>query len=124
MEVLTNDPELRKEAKSYAVFVRKDIIGGLDERISSWPRLKRIIDFTLCFKKKLLDCIRGNRSAKELDHTNQYCSAPLNLEGIKMIEKEKIISVQRRHFGKELISLGKGKCSEVMQQRSKVRPIY
>ena len=35
---------------------------------------------------------------------------PLDLEGIKMVEKEIIRSVQRRHLGEELISLGKGKC--------------
>ena len=35
---------------------------------------------------------------------------PLNLEGIKVAEKEIIRSVQIRHFGEKLISLGKGKC--------------
>ena len=58
----------------------------------------------LCFKKKVLDCIRGN--TKELEHTRQN-SVPLDLEGIKMAEKEIIRSVQRRHFGEKLISLEK-----------------
>ena len=39
-------------------------IEDLEERICSWPRLKRIIGLVLCFKKKLLGCIRGNMSAK------------------------------------------------------------
>ena len=59
MEVLTDDSELRREAKSYAAFVHEDIIEGLEGRISSWPRLKIIIGLVLCFKKKLFDCIRG-----------------------------------------------------------------
>ena len=109
VEVLTDEPELRREAKSYSEFVHEDILGGLEERTSSCLRLKRIIGLILCFKKKLLDCIRGNRSAKELDHTKQHCSAPLDLEGIKMAE-EIIRSVQRRYFGGELISLGKERC--------------
>ena len=110
VEVLTDDPESRREARSYAAFVYEDIVAGLEERISSWPRLKRIIGPMLCFKKKLLDCIRENRSTKELDHTKQHCSVLLDLEGIKMAEKEIIRSVQGRQFGEELLSLGKGRC--------------
>ena len=62
----------------------------------------------LSFKKKVLDCIRGNSSTKELDHTRQH-SMPLDWEGIKMGEKEIIRSVQGRHCGEEFISSGKGK---------------
>ena len=107
MEVLTDDPELRREAKSYAAIVHEDIIEGSEERISSWLRLKRIIGLVLCFKRKILDCIRGTMYAKELNQIKQYCNAQLDLEGIKMSEKEIVRSVQRRCFGEELISLGK-----------------
>ena len=69
VEVHTDDPELRRETESYVVFVHEDIVAGLEERISNWPRLKRIVALELCFKKKVLDCIRGNSSTKELDHT-------------------------------------------------------
>ena len=48
-----------------------------------------------------LTCIRGNRSSKNFDHTKQHFSVPSDLEGIKMVEKEIIRSVQRRHFGEE-----------------------
>ena len=48
-EVLTDDPELRTEAKSYAAFVHEDIVAGLEEIISSWPRLERIVASMLCF---------------------------------------------------------------------------
>ena len=64
LEVLTDDLELSREAKSSAAFVHEDIIRGLGERISSWPGLKIIIGLVLCFKKKLLDCIRGNKITK------------------------------------------------------------
>ena len=57
----------------------------------------------------MFDCIRENSSTKELDHTRQH-SLSLDLEGIKMAEKEIMRSVQRKHFGEKLISLGKGKC--------------
>ena len=100
---------MKREAKSYGAFAHEDIAAGLKERISSGPRLKRIIGLVSCFKKKLHECIRRNRSAKELDHTKEH-SVPLDLERIKMAKKEIIRSVQRRHFGEEFISLGKEKC--------------
>ena len=34
MEVLTDDPELKREAKSYAAIVHEDIIEDLEKRIS------------------------------------------------------------------------------------------
>lgn len=74
MEVRAGDHELSRENKSYVAFVHEDVIGGLRKRISDWPRLKRIISLVLCFKKNILDCIRGNRCPKELDHTKQHCS--------------------------------------------------
>ena len=105
MEVLRDD-----SVKSYAEFVHEDIIEGLEKRISSWPRLKKVIGLVLCFKKKLLDWIRESMSAKGLDHIKYHCSAPLDLEGTKMLEKEIIRSFQRRYCKEELISLGKQKC--------------
>ena len=64
VKVFTDDSELRREAKSYAAVVHEDIIESLEERISIWPRLKRIIGPVLYFKEKLLDCIRGTMSLK------------------------------------------------------------
>ena len=93
MKVFTDDPELRRETKSDAAFVHEVIPVGLEERISSWPRLKRIIDLVLCFKQTLFDYIRGNRSVEELDPTKQH-SVLLALDGIKMAENEMIRSVQ------------------------------
>ena len=63
----------------------------LEERIPSSPRLKRIVALVLCFKKKVLDFVGVNRSVK-LDHRRQHI-VPLDLEGIKIAEKEKIRSV-------------------------------
>ena len=114
---------MKREAKSYGAFVHEDIVAGLEERISSGPILKRIIGLVFWFKKKLRECIRGNRSAKELDGTKEH-SVPLDLERIKMAKKEIIRSVQRRHFGEEFISLGKRKMFKVMQQHSNVRSIH
>ena len=46
----------------------------------------------------------------------------LELEGIKMAEKEIIRSVQRRHFGEELMSLGNGKYLKPCSSRVKLDP--
>ena len=69
VEVLTDHPELKREVKLYALFVPDNIVAGLEEKISSWPRLKVIVVLVLCFKKKVLDYIRGNKSTKELNRT-------------------------------------------------------
>ena len=122
MEVLPDDPELRRESRSYAVIVHEDIIEGLGESISSWPRLRRIIGLGLCFKGKLLDCIRGTMYAKKLNQTKQHYNVTLDLEGIKMSEKEIIRSVQRRYFGEELNSLGKRKCLKSCSSIVKLDP--
>ena len=113
MEVLTDDPKLRREAKSYATFVDGDIVVGLEEIISSGSRLKRVIGLVLCFKKKLLDCIRGNRSVKKLNHIKQH-SVPLDLEGIKMVEKENDQICPEKTFWRRINILGKRKMLEVM----------
>ena len=53
----------------------------------------------------LLDCIRGNQSLKNyMDYMKQHYSAPVDPEGMKMVEKMIIKYVQRRHVGEELIS--------------------
>ena len=53
MKVITDDPELRKP-KSYGALVHDNIVACLEERISSWPRLKNVIGLRLCYKKKPL----------------------------------------------------------------------
>ena len=105
VKVHVDDPELKKEAKSYAAVIHEDIIGYIEGRMSSWHRLKRIIVLVLCFKKRLLNCIIKDRSSKEKYYTNNHCSPPLDIEAIRLAEMEIIKSVQRRHFGEEIISL-------------------
>ena len=105
VEVRVDNPELKKEAKSYAAVIHEDIIGYIVGRIFSWHRLKRIIAVVLCFKKRLLNCIVKDRYSKQKYHTNNHCSTPLDIEAIRLAEMEIIKSVQRRHFGEEIISL-------------------
>ena len=82
VEVHVDDPELKKEAKSYAAVTHEDITGYIEGRISSWHRLKRIIALVLCFKKRLLNCIIKDRSSKEKYCTNNHYSTPLDIEAI------------------------------------------
>ena len=67
--------------------------------------MKRTIALVLCFKKRLLNCIIKDISSKEKCHTNNHCNTPLDIEAIRLADMEIIKSVQRRHFGEEIISL-------------------
>ena len=84
IEVHVGDPELKKEAKSYAAVIHEDIIGYIEGRMSSWHRLKRIIVLVLCFQNRLLNCIIKDRSTKEKYHTNNHWSTPLDIEAIRL----------------------------------------
>ena len=105
VEFATDDPELRKETKSFATVVKKeDIIGYLEERISNWSKFKRIIALLLCYKRKLLQHIGSKQGWKGADSIN--CNNRLfNLEELKGAEKEVIKSVQQRHFKEEIMAL-------------------
>ena len=59
MEVLTDGPELKRETKSYAALVHEDSIGGLEERFSSWPRLKRSLVWCYVLRKSYSIAIEG-----------------------------------------------------------------
>ena len=94
IELATDDPELKKETKSFAAVIQQeDIIGYLEERISNWSKFKRIIVLLLCCKRKQLQHIRSKQGLKSVDSIN--CNNRLfNLEELKKVEKEVIKSVQ------------------------------
>ena len=108
VEFATDDPELRKETKSFAAGVKQeDIIRYLKERISNWSKFKRITALLLCHKRKLLQHIRSKQGWKGADNIN--CNNRLfNLEELKGAEKEVIKSVQQRHFKEEIMALHNG----------------
>ena len=105
IELATDNPELKKETKSFAAVIQQeDIIGYLEERISNWSKFKRIIVLLLCCKRKQLQHIRSKQGLKSVDSIN--CNNRLfNLEKLKKVEKEVIKSVQQRLFKEEVISL-------------------
>ena len=108
VELATENPELRKETKSFATVVKQeDIIGYLEERISNWSKFKRIIALLLCYKRQLLQHIRSKQGWKGSDSIN--CNDRLfNLEELKGAEKEAIKSVQQRHFKEKIMALHNG----------------
>ena len=109
VELAADDPELKKETKSFAVAVvqQEDIIVYLEERICNWSKFKRIIALLLCYKIKLPQHIRSKKGWKGANTIN--CNDRLfNLEDLKRAEKEVIKSVQQRHFKEEIMALHNG----------------
>ena len=105
VKLATDDPELKKETKSFATVVQQEyVIGYLEERTSNWSNFKRIITLSLCYKRKLLQHIRSKQGWIGADSIN--CNNRLyNLEELKRAEKEVIKSVQQRHFKEEIMAL-------------------
>ena len=108
VQLATDDPEFKKETKSFtAVVQQEDIIEYLEERISNWPKFKKIIAVLLCYKIKLLQHIRSKQGLKGVDSIN--CNNRVfNLQEIKRAEREVIKSVQQRHFKEEIMTLHNG----------------
>ena len=118
-----DDPELKRETKSFAVAVvqKEDVIEYLEEKISSWSKFKRIISLLLCYKRKLL---QHSRIEKGWTGTNSInCNDRLfNLEELKRAEKEVIKSVQQRHFKEEIIALHNGNSMKSSSKIVKLDP--
>ena len=101
-QLAADDPELKKQAKSFAAFVQKeDIIGYLEERIFNWSKFKRIIALLLNYKRKLFQRVRSKVVWMGADTIN--CNNRLfNLEELKRVENNQICSaetLQRIKYG-------------------------
>ena len=51
-DVLSDDPELKKELRTNYTEVSFDILPQLEEKISTWDRMKRVMSCVLKFKNK------------------------------------------------------------------------
>ena len=80
-------PELKKEVKTCAAVVRKNFVQQLEERISCWSKMKRVVALVLCYKKKLQERIKKKQQIEEngeSSNTDNLCS----LEELKAAEEE------------------------------------
>ena len=60
-ELPNDDPELKKDITSCSTLLSEDVITSVENRISSWLKLKRIIPLVLLYKRKLLGSVKTNK---------------------------------------------------------------
>ena len=66
VRISAEDPEAKKEAHVYVTSLKDDILSRLENRISNWNKMKRIVGMVLQYKYKLLSKIRPT------DHSTGY----------------------------------------------------
>ena len=100
------DPELKKQVKTYKIASEDDLLGNIEEKYLCWLKMKRIIALMLKWKinteqkKEMMP----RRSEKVLD----FSINNLNLLDVKLLqEAEKCIvkMVQLKHFNEEMKQL-------------------
>ena len=58
VRISAEDPEAKKEAHVYVTSLKDDILSRVENRISNWNKMKRIVGMVLQYKYKLLSKIR------------------------------------------------------------------
>ena len=58
VRISAEDPEVKKEAHVYVTSLKDDILSRVENRISNWNKMKRIVGMVLQYKYKLLSKIR------------------------------------------------------------------
>ena len=120
-EFPNDDPELKKDITSYSTLLSEDVITSVENRISCWLKLKRVIALVLLYKQKLLESVQTNKEPSPEIHRS--CKEKLiGLREIQIAEMEIIKSVPSRYFGKVIALLSKQKKLEVNNRIFKLDP--
>ena len=117
-EVKEDDPEIKKERKSFAAAsnVGSDLLDQMVQSCSSWYRLKKMMAWILRYRSNLL---RVSRRRKE-DEAKVLISekpSPISVDEIRSAEIEILKYVQKQSFGEELSCL-QNKESDAMPKKS------
>ena len=100
---------MKKEAHVCVTSLKDDILLRLENRISNWNKMKRIVGTVLQYKYKLLSNVRS--SDHSTYNSNHYFQA---------VEKEIIRMVQKRRFQKEVNAMNMEKSSVKLNKSSTI----
>ena len=118
MELKEDDPEVKRERKTFSVAstVEPDFLNRMVQSCSSWYRLKKLLAWILRYRSNLLRecCRRKEDKAKVLIAGKPI---PISVEEMRSAEIEVLKYVQRQSFREELVCL-QGKESEVEPKKS------
>ena len=82
--------------------IKKDLLSQLEERISSWEKMKKVVTHILKLKAQLLQKIKQK---KAIITSKMESTALINVEFIQEASDNTIKLVQSKHFKDELSKL-------------------
>ena len=112
-DVSSDDPELKKELRTNYTEVAFDILHQLEEKISTWDGMKRVMSLVLRLKQILL-------RKKKMDATKE----PLHGSGLFQESEAQLIKfVQEKRFLAELKALRSPNKDETMPRSSTIKQL-
>lgn len=105
-EVLSNDPEVKKEVIT-CISVKDEgvrIVDSIIEHFSSWARLKKFFAWMLRFRQNLLVAYRKRSNGNSANDHRQSTIKPITVTELKIAERELLKHVQETNFPEELAS--------------------
>jgi hypothetical protein len=105
-EVLSNDPEVKKEVIT-CISVKDEGVRTVDsiiEHFSSWARLKKFFAWMLRFRQNLLVAYRKRSNGNSANDNQQSTIKPITVTELKIAERELLKHVQKTNFPEELAS--------------------
>ena len=93
----------------------------MENRISIWLKLKRVVALVLLYKRKLLESVKTNKELSPEIHRS-YREKLIGLREMQIAEMEIIKLVESMYFGKEIVLLSKLKKLEANNRLFKLNP--
>ena len=122
-ELPNDDPELKKDIASWSTRILhlEDVIASMENRISVWLKLKRVVALVLLYKRKLLESVKTNKELSPEIHRS-YREKLTGLREMQIAEMEIIKLVESMYFGNEIVLLSKLKKLEAKNRLFKLNP--
>ena len=118
MEIKEDDPEVKRERKTFSVAstVEADFLNRVVQSCSSWYKLKKLMAWILRYRSNLLrECRRRKEGTAKV--LVSEIPSPISVEEMHSAEIEVLKYVQRQCFREELVCL-QGKESKVELKKS------
>ena len=105
VENLENDLEVKGSMITLATQTKEEHLASIDDmfsRVSSWPKLKKVVAWMMRYKARLLAAVKGRQNGQNLKFNDIQ---PITVEEYRLAEREIIKHVQRQSFPQEVATL-------------------
>ena len=123
-ELTENDPEIKKEPKSFAVSVSEVYasVVRIVKRFSSWMNLLKFIAMCLRYQRRFR-LRKGEPGPNGLGNVGPLSLEPMSCQDLDFAERELIMFDQRNAFPEEIETIKKGGCVKKSSCLAKLSPV-